>query len=116
MADRHIARALAAAAIRRDPIQRSACDRAAAAMRHAAALSAEILHLGGTPAPLAERLAAGGGWRGGASGLFRRYQRRLNAAARLGLFRLEEVLHGILRELRASPPPCGATFRTIRMY
>ena len=51
IADKHIARALSAHSFRKDAVQRHSSACAAAAMRHATALAAEVLHLGGVPPP-----------------------------------------------------------------
>jgi hypothetical protein len=70
-------------------------------MRHATALAAEVLHLGGVPPPYIvrdvpcprDRLAR-------ASDLFDHYRQRLRMANDLGLLRLEEVLSEIIQDLR----------------
>src|ERR1017187_7942766 len=55
IADEHIARAVSAHSFRKDAVQRPPSACAAAAMRHATALAAEVLHLGGVPPPFAPR-------------------------------------------------------------
>ena len=55
IADEHIARALSANSLRKDAVQRNSSACAAAAMRHATALAAEVLHLGGVPPPFIPR-------------------------------------------------------------
>ena len=49
IADDHITRAMSANSFRKDAVQRRSSACAAAAMRHATALAAEVLHLGGVP-------------------------------------------------------------------
>ena len=116
IADEHIARALSAHSFRKDAVQRYSSVCAAAAMRHATALAAEVLNLGGIPPPCIpgevpcsrERLAR-------ASSLFRRYRQRLKTANDLGLLRLEEVLGEIIQDLRVCSRTRNGMFRLIRI-
>ena len=117
IADEHIARALSADSLRKDTVRSHSSACAAAAMRHATALAAEVLHLGGVPPPCSpremhcyrdDRLAH-------ASDLFRRYRQRLKMANDLGLLRLEEVLREIIQELRVCSRPRSGMFRLIRI-
>lgn len=116
IADEHIARAMSATNFRKDAVQRYSSACAAAAMRHAVALAAEVSHLGGVPAPFIprampcprDRLAR-------ASDLFRHYRQRLSMANDLGLLRLEEVLREIIQDLRACSRARSGMFRPIRI-
>ena len=120
IADEHIARALQANSLanslRQDAVRRRSSACAAAAMRHATALAAEVLHLGGVPPPCIprdmpcsrDRLAR-------ASDLFRRYRQRLKTANDLGLLRLEEVLREIIQDLRVCSRTRSGMFRLIRI-
>jgi hypothetical protein len=116
IADEHIARAMSATSFRKDALQRYSSACAAAAMRHAVALAAEVLHLGGVPPPFTsrdvpcprDRLAR-------ASDLFRHYRQRLRTANDLGLLRLEEVLREIIQDLRACSRARSRMFRLIRI-
>ncbi len=116
IADRHIARALLAARLGKYAVRRYSSVCAAAAMRRATALAAEVLHLGGVPprhVPAEEscskdRLAR-------ASSLFRRYRRRLGMAHDLGLLRLEEVLREVIQDLGVCSRVRGGMFRPIRI-
>ena len=116
IADEHIARALQADRLRHDAVRRRSSACAAAAMRHATALAAEVLHLGGVPPPCIPRempcsrdpLAC-------ASDLFRRYRQRLKTANDLGLLRLEEVLLEIIQDFRACSRTRNGMFRLIRI-
>ena len=116
IADDHIARALSAHSFRKDAVQRHSSACAAAAMRHATALAAEVLHLGGVPRRLSradmsfsrDRLAR-------ASDLFRRYRERLKMANDLGLLRLEEVLREIIQDFRVCSRTRNGMFRLIRI-
>lgn len=115
IADEHIARAMQANGLRQDAARRRSSACAAAAMRHATALAAEVLHLGGVP-PLVptdtlcsrDRLAR-------ASDLFRRYRQRLKTANDLGLLRLEEVLREIIQDFRVCSRTRNGMFRLIRI-
>ena len=116
IADEHIARALQANSLRQEAVRRRSSACAAAAMRHATALAAEVLHLGGVPPPFSprdmsysrDRLAR-------ASDLFRRYRQRLQTANDLGLLRLEEVLREIIQDFRACSRTRNGMFRLIRI-
>lgn len=116
IADAHIARAMSATGFRKAAVQRYSSACAAAAMRRAVALAAEVLHLGGVPPPFLprdmpcprDRLAR-------ASGLFRHYRQRLSMANDLGLLRLEEVLREIIQDLRACSRARSGMFRPIRI-
>lgn len=116
IADEHIARAMAAANLgrRSGRIDSSAC--AAAAMRHATALAAEVLHLGGMPPSYVPRETPRS--RDGlarASELFHHYRERLRMANALGLLRLEEVLREIIEDLAACSRTRSVVFRWIRI-
>jgi hypothetical protein len=116
VSDEHIARALAAGGLRAEAVRRHSAECAAAAMRHATALAAEVLHLGGVPPQFAPRDLPGSGDRlVRASGLFCRYRQRLRMANDLGLFRLEEALREIIRDLRVRSQTRGRMFRLIRI-
>jgi hypothetical protein len=117
IADEHIARAMSATSFRKDAVQRYSSACAAAAMRHAVALAAEVLHLGGVPPPFVprdmpcpsrDRLAR-------ASDLFHHYRQRLSMANDLGLLRLEEVLREIIQDLRVCSRARSGMFRLIRI-
>ena len=116
IADEHIARALSAEGLRKSAVRRHSAACAAAAMRRATALAAEVLHLGGVPPPYIprdiepprDRLAR-------ASELFRRYRQRLKMANDLGLLRLEEVLREIIQDLRVCSRTRSGMFRLIRI-
>lgn len=116
IADEYISRALSANSLRKDAARSHSCACAAAAMRHATALAAEVLHLGGVPPPCIpgdrqrsrDRLAR-------ASDLFRRYRQRLRMANDRGLLRLEEVLREIIQELRVCSRTRSGMFRLIRI-
>jgi len=116
IAGEHIARAMSANRFRKDTVQRYSSACAAAAMRHAVALAAEVLHLGGVPPPFSsrdepcprDRLAR-------ASDLFHHYRQRLSMANALGLPRLEEVLREIIQDLRVCSRARGGMFRPIRI-
>jgi hypothetical protein len=116
IADEHIARALSANSLRKEAVRSRSCACAAAAMRHATTLAAEVLHLGGVPPPCIprdmpccpDRLAR-------ASDLFRRYRQRLKMANDLGLLRLEEVLREIIQDLRVCSQTRSGMFRLIRI-
>jgi hypothetical protein len=116
IADTHIARARSATSFRKDTVRRESSACAAAALRHATALAAEVLHLGGVPPSCVprdmpcsrDRLAR-------ASDLFRRYRERLRMANDLGLLRLEEVLREIIQDLRVCSRIRSGMFRLIRI-
>ena len=116
IADEHIARAWSPHNLGKDAVRSHSCACAAAAMRRATALAAEVLQLGGVPPPCgrlemeasADRLAR-------ASDLFRRYRQRLKMANELGLLRLEEVLREIIQDLRVCSRTRGGMFRLIRI-
>src|ERR1035441_4446483 len=116
IADRYIARAMSAASLRKDAVRRHSSECAAAAMRHATALAAEVLHLGGVPPSYIvrdmpcprDRLAR-------ASDLFHHYRQRLRMANDLGLLRLEEVLREIIQDLRVCSRTRSGMFRLIRI-
>ena len=116
IAGEHIARAMSAASFRKDAVQRYSSACAAAAMRHAVALAAEVLRLGGVPPPFIprdmprsrDRLAR-------ASDLFHHYRQRLSMANDLGLLRLEEVLREIIQDLRVCSRARSGMFRLIRI-
>src|SRR5665647_3228759 len=116
IADEHIARALSANSLRMDAIQRHSSACAAAAMRHATALAAEVLHLGGVPPPCIprdrprsrDRLAR-------ASDLFGRYRQRLKTAHDRGLRRLEGMLREIIQGCRVCSRLRGGMFGLIRL-
>lgn len=115
IADELIARALSAND-RQTAVQRDSSACAAAAIRHATALAAEVLHLGGVPPPYIPRHVQTSRDRlAGASDLFRRYRQRLKMANGLGLPRLEEVLREIIQDLRACSRTRTGTFRIIRI-
>ena len=85
-------------------------------MRHAVALAAEVLHLGGVPPPFIPRdMPDPRGRLARASGLFHHYRRRLSMANDLGLFRLEEVLREIIQDLRVCSRARSGMFRLIRI-
>ena len=116
IADEHIARAMSATSFRKAAVQRYSSACAAAAMRHAVALAAEVLNLGGVPPPFIprdvpcprDRLAR-------ASDLFHHYRQRLSMANALGLPRLEEVLREIIQDLRVCSRARSGMFRLIRI-
>jgi hypothetical protein len=116
IADEHIARAMSAAGLRKDAARRRSIVCAAAAMRHATALAAEVLHLGGVPPPhIPGAVPRPAGRLARASDLFRRYRQRLRMANDLGLLRLEEVLREIIHDLRGSSRTRSGMFRLIRI-
>ena len=116
IADEHIARALSAHSFRKDAVQRYSSVCAAAAMRHATALAAEVLHLGGVPPPFAPRdMSSSRDRLARASELFRRYRQRLKTANDLGLLRLEEVLREIIQDFRVCSRTRNGMFRLIRI-
>jgi hypothetical protein len=84
-------------------------------MRHAAALAAEVLHLGGTPPRVARDMRGPGDQLARASDLFRHYRRRLKMASDLGLLRLEEVLSEIIQDLRVCSRARSGMFRPNRI-
>ena len=87
---------------------------AAEAMRHATALAAEVMHLGGVPSTGTQRRSvAHPAEPAPDSDRFAHYRQRLRMANELGLLRLEEVLEEILRDLRGSSQKCGLIFRPI---
>ena len=116
IADEHIARALSASSLRKDAVRNHSCACAAAAMRHATALAAEVLHLGGVPPPCVPMDAPGPRDRlARASDLFRRYRQHLKTAHDFGLLRLEEVLREIIQDLRVCSRTRSGMFRLIRI-
>jgi len=117
IADEHIARALSANRLRKDAVRRYSSACAAAAMRHATALAAEVLHLGGVPPPGVPREmdCYRDDRHAHASDLFRRYRQRLKMANDLGLLRLEEVLREINQDLRECSRTRSGMFRLIRI-
>lgn len=115
-ADEHIARAMSATSFRKDAVRRYSSACAAAAMRHAVALAAEVLDLGGVPPPFIPRdMPCPRDGLARASGLFHRYRQRLSMANDLGLLRLEEVLREIIQDLRACSRARSGMFRPIRI-
>ena len=116
IADEHIVRALSAHSFRKDAAQRHSSSCAAAAMRRATALAAEVLHLGGVPPPFAPRdISSSRDRLARASDLFRRYRQRLKTANDLGLLRLEEVLREIIQDFRVCSRTRNGMFRLIRI-
>lgn len=116
IAEEHMARASAATSLRKDEARRQSSACAAAAMRHATALAAEVLHLGGVPPPYTPRDLPGSGTRlARASDLIRRYRKRLRMANDLGLLRLEEVLREIIQDLRVCSRTGNGMFRLNRI-
>jgi hypothetical protein len=116
IADDHIARALSAASLRKDAARRDYSACAAAAMRRATALAAEVLHLGGIPPPCIPReIPCSRGRLDRASDLFGSYRQRLRMANDLGLLRLEEVLREIIQDLRVRSQTRSGMFRLIRI-
>ena len=116
IADEHIARALSANSLRKEAVRSRSCACAAVAMRHATALAAEVLHLGGVPPPCIPRdLPCSRDRMAHASDLFRRYRQRLKMANDLGLLGLEEVLREIIQDLRVCSRTRSGMFRLIRI-
>jgi hypothetical protein len=116
IADEHIARALSAHSFRKGAVQRQSSACAAVAMRHATALAAEVLHLGGVPPPFVPRdMSCSRDRLARASDLFHRYRQRLKMANDLGLLRLEEVLREIIQDLRVCSRTRSGMFRLIRI-
>jgi hypothetical protein len=116
IADEQIAHALSPSSLREDALQRHSSACAAAAMRHATALAAEVLHLGGVPPPFIPRdMSCSQDRLVRASDLFRRYRQRLKTANDLGLLRLEEVLREIIQDLRACSRTRSGMFRLNRI-
>ena len=116
LADELIERALSAASLRMEAVRSHSCACAAAAMRHATALAAEVLHLGGVPPPCIPRdLPCSRDRMAHASDLFRRYRQRLKMANDLGLLGLEEVLREIIQDFRVCSRTRNGMFRLIRI-
>jgi bacterioferritin (cytochrome b1) len=116
IADEHIARALSANSRRKEAVRSHSCACAAAAMRHATTLAAEVLHLGGVPPPCIPRpLPCSRDRMAQAADLFRRYRQRLKMANDLGLLRLEEALREIIQDLRVCSRTRNGMFRLIRI-
>ena len=116
IADEHIALGMRAAGVRQRAVQRHSSACAAAAMRRATALAAEVLQFGGVPPPSAPgRRPRFGSRLVRATDRFHRYRQRLRMANRLGLLRLEEVLREIIQDLRVCSRARDGMFRLFRI-